>query len=427
MANVLVDREYLENIANAIREKSGTSDLITPADMATAVEDIPVGPTPPPTPVDPDDPVGVQYGAVLYYKNVKESWYPYQINGGVLNSIDYDALNNFMEAYPGYQGQPLMYDDYEQKWMWSTSASEQGYIYIADSLLEQMTGVNFTKKESTSEMGMMEDRPQLYFTDNKVRVPADGETEFAICASQAEYDSLVNVGYANQDAQYTIGGVTIPKYCIKRFVFGSVPTTIPNYFLKYTSVESISDIPTNITSTGYGVLSYISHFNSPVNFKATTLTIGADFLMSCYQFDSPVTFASGSNVTMGDNFMSYCGRFNQPVDLTGVRTVGQNCFENMASFNSNVVFPFSLTSVGTVSGGSQMFFWCDDMTATVTCGCPASVFYPKDNPEWNPYGPFYGNSMTPRQEEGVKLTGPYAQDWYDTFSDQGGERKFVIV
>lgn len=41
MANVLVERASLENLADAIRAKLGSSDLITPEDMADSILDIP--------------------------------------------------------------------------------------------------------------------------------------------------------------------------------------------------------------------------------------------------------------------------------------------------------------------------------------------------------------------------------------------------
>lgn len=40
MAQVLITDTYLENIADAIREKNGSEDTYTPAQMATAIENI---------------------------------------------------------------------------------------------------------------------------------------------------------------------------------------------------------------------------------------------------------------------------------------------------------------------------------------------------------------------------------------------------
>lgn len=41
MANVLVEESYLQNIASAIRTKSGSNNTYTPAQMATAISNIP--------------------------------------------------------------------------------------------------------------------------------------------------------------------------------------------------------------------------------------------------------------------------------------------------------------------------------------------------------------------------------------------------
>lgn len=40
---VLTDPQHYTNIANAIREKNGTSDSYTPADMANAILEIEIG------------------------------------------------------------------------------------------------------------------------------------------------------------------------------------------------------------------------------------------------------------------------------------------------------------------------------------------------------------------------------------------------
>jgi hypothetical protein len=40
MSQVLITDTYLEGIADAIRDKNGSEDLYTPAQMATAIENI---------------------------------------------------------------------------------------------------------------------------------------------------------------------------------------------------------------------------------------------------------------------------------------------------------------------------------------------------------------------------------------------------
>lgn len=40
MANVLVEEQYLQNIANAIRGKNGLTDTYTPEQMSTAISNI---------------------------------------------------------------------------------------------------------------------------------------------------------------------------------------------------------------------------------------------------------------------------------------------------------------------------------------------------------------------------------------------------
>lgn len=46
MAKVLVTEAYLQDIADSIREKNGSTDTYTPAEMSSAIDDIPTGITP---------------------------------------------------------------------------------------------------------------------------------------------------------------------------------------------------------------------------------------------------------------------------------------------------------------------------------------------------------------------------------------------
>lgn len=420
MANVLVEKQSLIDLADMLREKTGTSDPIKPEDFAAVAESIPSGPQPTPTPVDPEDPTDVQYGAVLYYKNTREGQYPTNISGGTLNGIDQDVLANFLEAYPGQQGATyFMYESYEGKWYWGTSASQQGYIYIPDNMFKQMTGIDFTRREGGDEMGMMEDRPQISITP--AIVPADDVTEWAICADQSEVDQLCESMF--QDKTYSIGGETVHRCCIKRFVFGSVPTSIPSQFLTESSVRTISPIPANITSIGYQALSYSPLFNSPIVLPATLQTVAERCFMSNPSFNSTITFPENGQIVFGDLAFSYLSSFNQPLVLRGIADAGTCFFESCSSFNSNINFTDSVQTLG-----RQVFWYCPSMTATVTAGIPASRFEHSQS-QWDANGPFYGNSNTPSETEGVKLTGPYAQDWVDDFG-AGGEyqgRKFIIV
>lgn len=43
MRKVLINETNLQEIANAIREKNGSSDTYTPTQMSTAIRDIPIG------------------------------------------------------------------------------------------------------------------------------------------------------------------------------------------------------------------------------------------------------------------------------------------------------------------------------------------------------------------------------------------------
>lgn len=74
MANVLVERQSLQNIADAIRDKNGSSDTYTPSEMSQAILDIPTGGGEFDTPVKVDEvliiPKSIISARIIYEKTL---------------------------------------------------------------------------------------------------------------------------------------------------------------------------------------------------------------------------------------------------------------------------------------------------------------------------------------------------------------------
>lgn len=236
--------------------------------------------------------------------------------------------------------------------------SEEGPVSIPAEEMLSTTGISATVTEK--EMG---------FANFSVRLSDVPDKELPTVtldvANANEYNSLHGV-----NRQYlTVSGVQVPKEVIKSFTFGTTPNYTPIYFLAFTSVESISDIPQ----------SYYS--------------IEGGFLMNCLQFNS--SFSLGNVHVVATSFMSYC-----------------------TSFNQNITIPSTVESLGT-----GFLYCCNNMTSTITAET-LSI-----NPDSTSTTLSTTSSTAPAYVNGIKLTGRGASAWKRVFPDrtQSPYRKLIVV
>lgn len=426
MALVYVEKEYLENMADAIREKSGTSDPITPAQMATAVEEIPVGPGPTPTPVDPDDPEDNQYGALLYWPEYEDGWYKPGGNGGrgcSVSSVDTAKMDAFVAAFPPAWGSPeqtvsFNYSPWAGGWSYyynDAGGNQTEMILSTESMLD-LAGVDVTITASENDM--------VELALHRGRVPVKtSQTQFIKLSSLSEMNSLISTQSTvlnSYDWTYTVGGVQIPKECVKRFVFGSATTNIPSGFLSASGLRSISAIPANVTigvaQNADFTLSQLEYFNSPITFLGS-VTTGYSVFTYNPVFNSPVTFADLGSVNIGGEFIIDCPAFDQDVNFKGLVTtkIGNGILAGCGITNRTITLPSTVTQLTAGLGTS-----CTKFTGTLVCNCPASVC----NDEWETF--FIDNTWSgscPLVDTGFMYSGTYAAEWAEKFPTIQGRRK----
>ena len=92
MANVLVQEQYLQDIADSIRAKNGTSNTYKPGQMSTAIDNIPSGGQPIVIPDMGIDQIEVQFGGSFW------QYFPLpQVTG--LNWNNCIAMNTTAEVF----------------------------------------------------------------------------------------------------------------------------------------------------------------------------------------------------------------------------------------------------------------------------------------------------------------------------------------
>lgn len=225
--------------------------------------------------------------------------------------------------------------------------------------------------------------------------------------TEADYLALGSSNYND----YSLSFGTVPKTEILSFDFGIKPTTIPNFFLsRCANLKSISAIPDGITIIPNGFIQVCKSFNSPVVLPDTVTTIGQYFMQSCVAFNSPVILSSNLK-QIANYFLDGCKSFAQPLTI-----------------------PASVTLIGPANFSASFMRDCDDFTGPLYVACSSSVIQEEDNYNNLSVSISNASSIPPAYAQGVKLTGPYAQNWKDylgdmPYSGSGSEtvRKLTVV
>lgn len=254
------------------------------------------------------------------------------------------------------------------------------------------------------------------------------------------YGEFTSSEYANQPDAWSplvVGGESVPKKSVKKFEFGSVPTTIPDNFLcGCHNLEHIDRIPEGITLIGDNFLSNCQSFNDNVILPTSLVSIGGNFLENCTAFNKPLAFPEGMTSignywlqTGGDRgsfnqpisfpdsltslgaMVNFRHPFNQPLLIPNNITRLDENFIDLPDFNQPIYLPQGLTSI------YNSFWALNNMTSTFYVGnlSPSIVS-----------GQFLSvnNRNYPSYTQGVKIIGANRQAWLNAFPNLDGPNTF---
>ena len=316
----------------------------------------------------------------------------------------------------------FQYESWNENWRVSQWAPSMVETTLTDAELLSAAGIDVTVSS-----------PDMAQFQVKKGALIDKTTTLELeIASLSDFQKLVHTGYDLNDVM-SLSNADICCGGVVRFVFGGSITSIPNYFLMCTSTESISAIPSgvttigsnfmsscmsldcdidfcNITSIGSNCLSGDASFNSVI--KADKVeSIGGAFLAYAPEFNQPLSLPAIK--TIGYTFMSGCSKFNKPLSLGKIESIGHNFMRSCSSFNQPITIPSTVQSLGSSSAQSFMSE-CTNMVSTVTVEAPTSVFLSQTADKYS-FSPTTKDA--PAYVTGMTLAGTYASDWKNFFPD----------
>lgn len=404
LANNLVD------INAAVVSRGGHPSSTGFSGVATAVENIPGG---------SPEPVQSSYGVLRYYSETSDSFAIIDF-GGCTATVDNDAVyQSFMSTnFSGFDNVTCSYrigdgvDEWRYRAMdWETMQEVTVDVATADML--STTGVFVASYQSGA-----------WFASQASTIVDTTSPVLSIAlSSQTEYAKL---SFTSSDAR-TIDGIEIIPDRVEGFYFGTVPTSVPMYFLAHThNLKHLSKMPDQYTTIATHFLWMSEYAGEGFNLVGDYVTtIGNNFICSRWNnpprhFDSPITLTRVTSV--GESFLAWNDTFNSPIDLGVLQSVGTAFMINMTAFDKDLTLPSTLAVDGTKD---SFMYGFESMTHTITIEAPfPSNFNPSYDEWW-----LTVNTAGTAYTSGLKITGTYAQDWKTALPDRTSSpyRKLVVV
>ena len=342
MTEYLTNDVDLKKVADAIRTKAGTTDLLTyPDGFAAAISNIPTGGGT--TPGTPGDITFYDYDGTIV-----TSW-----------SLEELAGKTALPDYPSHDGLVC------QGWNWSLEDLKTtnrkmnvGAMYITD---DGKTRIYIRLQEGRTS-------PMLGCCPNgTVTVDwGDGTTPDTLTGT-----SIATVKWTPNHA-YAAPGDYVIKLTVdgEMRLWGEVGNSSGSKLLSFSSggdgrnytyrncVQKI-EIGTSVTSIGNNAFNYCYSLTS-ITIPNGVTSIGSDAFNYCYSLTS---IAIPNGVTsIGSNAFSYCGSLNSIAIPNGVTSIGSNAFDSCYSLTS-IAIPNGVTSIY-----SRLFQTCYSLISVVFLG-----------------------------------------------------------
>lgn len=296
----------------AVTTKGGTVGDTGLAGLATEIASIPSG--------GEDFTCKTPYGR-LWYAPFEESW-EIEYSDGCSVLVDQTKLSAYVATNPIMDmgmGQRANFNYNSEEGTWQSWDFETPVDNLTTAQMAEQLGLTITLDSGAEWAGF-----EISFS----ATPLVGEWE------HLDLDSTdwANIGNDYYSA-IVIGDKTIPREYVRRFEFGTTPTTIPAYFLAQSGLLELGEITSNYESVG-AELGWSSNLNSPLIIQG------------------PIEFHQGQSLPSFNNVVV----FNPPASQTTTRfywrsnasviAFGKNVKEieltSMPGFNGTLVFPEGL-------------------------------------------------------------------------------------
>ena len=327
MSEYIIQRETLESIANAVREKKGTTDLIPVSSLASEILSIESGGGGEQTTGDFWVKVIDYDGTVLLEKRGN--------NGG---SFD-------LPSAPSHEG--LVF----QEWSASQEITDNK-ITIADNNV--MVGAIYTTASGQNEF----DITLTKVTGLKVTLYMDGTKNWGDGTSDtntthtytAYGDYTIKCDGTKKTSSYGSGlfgsSTTINYYCTAaRF---ATVTSISSFLLQLCRSLTNVIIPNGVTKIGSNAFNDCCSLTNVIIPNEVT-SMGSNVFSSCYSLTNVII---PNGVTkIGSNAFSGCYSLTNVIIPNGVTSIGSEAFDGGYSL-TNVIIPYSVMSINDYSFGN---------------------------------------------------------------------------
>ena len=338
MAQGLITNTYLEDIANAIRYKTGGSATYTPANMASAINSIPTGGTP-----------------NLFNRTVTSN--------GLYNAI--------LDGYDGYLEVNVQVPSGGAN-LGPKTITSNGIYNASDDNLDGYNSVTIQVPSGGGDIVITTNGLPLQNVFNAPVTIQQGVTNCAnLFANLYNYNSAVDIpstvsqcyqmfyNCQNLNQQVNIGenvvNCSMMFYnCVRLNRAIEIPNKVSNADSMFASCGNFNQpvtIPSSVSSCKY-MFSSCYNFNRPITIPATV--VNADYMFQgCSNFNSLVTIENG--VKSCSYLFAQLGNYNQPVTIPNSVNNCRSMIEMSAKFNQPVTIGENVTNCNSMFYSSNSF------------------------------------------------------------------------